>query len=372
LKKIFYYLSIIIFVFLLSPKGGTIFYIYGIRWLYVVLLSFFSSYVLMPLFIRISFKFKILDMPDGIRKLHKNPVPLLGGFGIFLGFIIAVLRNLRFSKQLSAILFASFLVFVSGLIDDWKKGVSAKFRLFLQIIAVTVIVIYGVRVTALPHFFGENFFEILITYIGIIGIINAVNYFDGLNGLSGMMSISAAISFLIISIETGQIYLSFILSAFIGAVLGFLPYNFPKAKVFLGDNGSYFLGFILSAVAIMGSWRQEVYNPLIAIITPVVILSVFIYDMIYTTVSRIKNGSVRNFKEWLEYAGRDHFHHRLLNLGMGELKTTFFISFLVLGIGLGAVLIRRATSTDAIILFIQSIIFLLLITEIMIAGRRVE
>ncbi|RLD18217.1 MAG: hypothetical protein DRI36_01945 [Caldiserica bacterium] len=366
------FIFFILFILLLSPKGGTLFYIYGIRWVYVMLVSFLGTYLFTPFFIKISHKVGILDIPDEERKFHKKPTPLLGGFAILIGFIIACIRNLRFTPSFLSIVIAGIFVYFSGFIDDWKKGVSATLRLFLQFFAVTLIIVNGVRITAFPHFFGENFLEIFFTYLGVIGIINAVNYFDGLNGLASLMSISSGISFLIIAISTNQIYLSFILSAFIGSILGFLPYNFPKAKIFLGDGGSYFLGFILSSCAIMGSWKQEVYNPLIAIITPVSILSVFIYDMIYTTISRIKNGSVRNFREWLEFTGRDHFHHRLLNLGMGEIKTTLFISGLVLLTGIGGVLIRKATSVDAWLLFLQIVILFLLITEIMLAGREVH
>ncbi|HCJ66597.1 MAG TPA: hypothetical protein DHV62_04545, partial [Elusimicrobia bacterium] len=184
------------------------------------------------------------------------------------------------------------------------------------------------------------------------------------------LSVVCVVSMLIVGIQTGEKWFIFLCAAFIGASFGFLPYNFKPASIFLGDAGATFLGFTVASLAIMGSWGQVGYSPMIATATPVLILSVLIFDMVYTTISRIKNGTVCNFRQWLEYTGKDHLHHRLVHLGLTEKEAVIFIYALTLALGLGAVVLRNGKTLDSFLLLIQATIIFLIVTVLMIVGRK--
>lgn len=367
--RLVYYLVLFgIILYLGSPRGGTWFYIHNIRWLYVFLLSFFLANFITPIVREIATRLKILDYPNE-RKIHRQPIPLLGGLAIYLAFVITVVRNLNFSRELWGIVFGGTIIFLFGLVDD-IRGLSAKIRFFGQVFATLLIIYFGVRVTVIPHWQGELFLEILITLIGIVGITNAMNFFDGMDGLATGLTAVCLVSMMIVGIQTGEKWFIFLCAALIGSSLGFLPYNFKPASIFLGDAGATFLGFMVASLAIMGSWGQVGYNPMIATATPILILSVLIFDMVYTTVSRIKNGTVLNFRQWLEYTGKDHLHHRLVHLGLTEKETVIFIYALSLALGLGAVVLRSGKTLDSFLLLIQATIIFLIITVLMIVGRK--
>lgn len=367
--KLVYYLILFgLILYLGSPHGGTWFYLHNIRWFYVFLLAFFVANFITPIVQKIAIRFKILDYPNE-RKIHRQPIPLLGGLAIYLAFVITVVRNLNFSRELWGVVFGGTIVFLFGLVDD-LRGLSAKIRFFGQVFATLLIIYFGVRVTVIPHWPGEYILEILITILGVVGIINAVNFFDGMDGLATGLTAVCLVSMMIVGIQTGEKWFVFLCAALIGSSLGFLPYNFKPASIFLGDAGATFLGFMVASLAIMGSWGQVGYNPMIATATPILILSVLIFDMVYTTVSRIKNGTVRNFRQWLEYTGKDHLHHRLVHLGLTEKETVIFIYALTLTLGLGAVVLRSGKTFDSFLLLIQAIIIYLIVTVLMIVGRK--
>jgi len=405
--KLVYYLFLLgLILYLGSPRGGTWFYLHNIRWLYVFLLSFLLANFVTPITRQIARQFKILDYPDK-RKIHTQPIPLLGGLAIYLAFMIAVLRNLNFSRELWGVVLGGTLVFLLGLVDDLltslpaspaggrsgkglrqaqssvysdlelaertlslSKGLSAKIRFFGQVFATLLIIAFGVRVTVIPHWPGEYVMEVLITIFGVVGITNAMNFFDGMDGLATGLTAVCVVSMLIVGIQMQEKWFIFLCAALIGASLGFLPYNFKPASIFLGDAGATFLGFMVAALAIMGSWGQVGYNPMVATATPIIILGVLIFDMIYTTISRIRNGTVHNFREWLEYTGKDHLHHRLVHLGLTEKETVIFIYALALALGLGAVVLRTGKTVDSVLLLIQATIIFLIVTVLMIVGQK--
>jgi len=367
--KLVYYLFLLgLILYLGSPRGGTWFYLHNIRWLYVFLLSFLLANFVTPITRQIARQFKILDYPDK-RKIHTQPIPLLGGLAIYLAFMIAVLRNLNFSRELWGVVLGGTIVFLFGLIDD-LKGLSAKIRFFGQVFATLLIIAFGVRVTVIPHWPGEYVMEVLITIFGVVGITNALNFFDGMDGLASGLSVVCLLSMFIVGIQMHEKWFIFLCAALIGSNLGFLPYNFKPASIFLGDAGATFLGFMVAALAIMGSWGQIGYSPMVATATPIIILGVLIFDMIYTTISRIRNGTVHNFREWLEYTGKDHLHHRLVHLGLTEKETVIFIYALALALGLGAVVLRTGKTVDSVLLLIQATIIFLIVTVLMIVGQK--
>ena len=369
--KLYYVLLCVLFVFLFQKSSlnpGKWAWEHNIRWLYVFFVSFLASQILTPISIKLAFKFNILDFPDNIRKLHKSPIPRIGGLAIFGAIIISTLRNFNFSTELSGLIIGSSMFYLIGFIDDIKP-ISATARLIAQIVSALFVVYSGVTISIIPVGFPfEKIIEGTITVIWLIGIANSINFLDGVDGLAAGMSALCAGLFFVISIPTNQPHLMFLTIATVGACAGFLPYNWGPAKVYLGDSGATFLGFFIAGLAIMGSWENA--NPMIAISTPLLILGIPIFDTIYTTISRIKNGHVKSVKEWLEYTGRDHFHHRLMLLKLSPKRTVLFILMINLCIGLAALVIRNTGTIGSTILLFQTVVFFLIIVILMLLGRE--
>jgi UDP-GlcNAc:undecaprenyl-phosphate GlcNAc-1-phosphate transferase len=366
-RKASYILLAVILVSLLQPRGGTWAWLYDIRWLYVLFLSCAWSLLLTPLVIRLAWRLKILDYPDA-RKTHASPVPRIGGMAVFLAVLLSTARNYQFSPQLMGLIAGSSIIYLIGFVDD-IRSLPATTRLIGQLAACLIVIRSGVILTIIPHSWpGWYIISAAITVIWLLGLSNAINFLDGVDGLATGMVMICAFLFFLIAWPTRQSYLAYVTIAVAGACLGFLPYNWKPARVFLGDAGSTFLGFLIAGLAVMGSWAHD--NPTVAFATPLLILGIPIFDMIYTTVSRVRNGSVTTFKQWLEYAGRDHFHHRLMNLGFSEQQTVLFIWTLNLCLGLGATVIRDSGTRGSIAILLQSVIIFFIIVVLMLAGRE--
>lgn len=304
-------------------------------------------------------------MPDE-RKIHLKPIPLLGGAVIYISFAFAIIHNSEFSLQLKGIALGATLIMLAGLIDD-IFSLSAKLKLFIQIIATLIMIKYGVVLTFLPNVLWGQIGEILLTIFWVVGITNALNFMDGMDGLAAGITAISSFCFFIIALQTNQSYLAFLTIALVGACLGFLPYNFKPASIFLGDAGSAFLGFTLAGLGIMGAWSEG--DPIVSFSIPILILGVLIFDMLYITIARIRAGKVRGLREWIEYIGKDHLHHRLFNLGLSEVKTVIFIYLLTLCLGISAIILREVSLIDASLLLLHTVILFGIVVILMLAGR---
>jgi UDP-GlcNAc:undecaprenyl-phosphate/decaprenyl-phosphate GlcNAc-1-phosphate transferase len=373
-RKAYYVLLAIVLVLLIQVKGGQWSWAFNaldrtwnIRWIYVLLLSFLLARLLTPAAIWLGWRFGILDHPAA-RKIHTKAIPRIGGLAIFLAVMTATARNAQFSTQLLGLLTAGAVIYVIGFFDDIRP-LSATLRLLAQVLACLIAIKSGVVLTVIPC--SAPFVCLLnplITVIWLLGMANAVNFLDGVDGLvAGMVAISALL-FFFIAWPTRQSYLAYLLVAMAGACLGFLPYNWKPARTFMGDAGATFLGFMIAGAAVMGSWATK--NFMVAVSVPLIILAIPIFDMIYTTVSRFRNGQVTTLKQWLEYTGKDHFHHRLMNLGFNQKQTVLFIWTLCVSMGLGAIVIRDAGTTHSVLVLMQSVLILLIIITLMLVGRE--
>ncbi len=363
-------LAIVIFIFLVFREIGKQSYLLNLRWLFLLILAFSVSYFFTPFTIKYAFKYQILDMPDLKRKIHKTPTPRIAGIAIYIGFLLTLLRNLQFAREVLGIIIASSIIFIISLLDD-IYSLSVSVRLIGQIIATFIVILFGYRITAIPQGFPlENILEIFITLFWFVGITNAVNFLDGIDGLVVGFGSFCSFMFLIISLLTNQKYVSYISATLMGACLGVLPYNWYKAKTFLGDCGANFIGFILASVSVVGWWAEK--NPIVSLSTPVLILSIPIYDMIYITISRIKNKKVKNLKEWLEYVGKDHIHHRLLNLNFSVPSAVGIILLITFCLGIYSIILRYSCATDtiAVMILIQTTIIFVILSIIMFSGKE--
>jgi len=364
--KIIYYSSItLLAIFLLLPAVKASLLFSRREWLYIFAIALLLSYLLTPLVRMVALRVGVLDYPDE-RKIHTKPVPLLGGVAVCIAFLVAVLRNLHFSDPLIGIILGGTIMLIMGVVDD-VRGLSAGVRLTVQILATFVIIKYGVMLTFMPNVLWGRVAEIVLTIIWVVGITNALNFIDGMDGLATGLGIICFLSFFIIALQTNQSYLGLLTIALIGSCLGFLRYNFKPAKVFLGDAGSNFMGFTLAGLAIMGEWAE---GNVVKLSIPILVLGVPIFDIIYTTAARIKKGEVSNFKEWIKYTGRDHFHHRLLSLGLTERQTVLFIYAVSLCLGMSGVVLMGAPPMDALLLLGQGIIIFAIVAILMLLGKR--
>lgn len=342
----------------------------ALRWLYILLTSFGVSYCTTPFFGVIAKRFNIVDHPD-FRKSHLKATPLLGGAAVFSGLMTGIYLNGICTKSIFGILISSALIFVIGVVDDITE-VPASVKIIIQFIATAIVISLGVVLRVVPAKLGvfATGSNILLTVIWIVGITNAMNFFDGMDGLAAGLSAMIAFFLGIIAFQTYQPFLGWVSVAVMGGCLGFLPYNLKskgRASIFLGDAGSTTIGYILSCIAVYGEWSVD--NPVVALVSPLLIFWVLIFDMIYISVDRILTGKVKNTREWLEYVGQDHLHHRLQQVIGSSKKSVVFIYLMCLCLGISAIVLRHAGSNEAYLLIVQAVILVSLISMLERYGR---
>ncbi|MFH2137131.1 MAG: MraY family glycosyltransferase [Candidatus Omnitrophota bacterium] len=329
-------------------------------------ISFFTVLICTPLFRRIALYLNILDFPSK-KKIHKDPIPLLGGLAIYFGVIISFLFFQQSFFVFWPILVGATIIMYMGALDD-MKGLSARIRLFIQIAVALFVVMAGVRVSFLPNNIWGNIGEYIVTIFWLVGVTNAFNYLDGLDGLAAGSAALNFLCFYVILYSTGQFPLGLTATILMAACLGFLPYNFMnKKKMFLGDAGSMFLGFCLAGMAVIGHWAGDA---LVKLFIPILVIGVPIFDMIFTTIMRIKEEKIRNILDWLKYGGKDHFHHYLVDLGLGQKGAVLFIYYLTASLGLGAVMVSNDNAVEGVLTLLQASIIFGVIGVLIVVGKK--
>lgn len=351
------------------PAVRQVFAAEGVRWLYVFLFAFLGAGALTPAMVHLGHHWGLVDQPDD-RKIHEQPTPRLGGVAIYCGFVGSVLLNSVMPDGMVGILLAGSFLLVIGLFDDvWN--LSASFKLTAQLFAAGIVIAMGKVLTLFPAGPIGDAANVVLTVLWIVGITNAFNFFDGMDGLATGLAVLMAGFMGVVAFETNQAGLGWFAVAIIGAGLGFLPYNFRwnrPAVIFLGDGGSTFLGFTLACLAVNGNWAD--YNPIVSFSNPLLIFGVLIYDMIHITAERILTGKIRSIKEWLEYVGKDHLHHRL-ERALGNRKASVLMIFtLTTCLGLAALALRRAGTGEAILLLTQACLIVIMVTILELSARR--
>lgn len=271
--------------------------------------AFLTSLLLTPIVLGICYRFHLFDRP-GARKVHRGERPRLGGVSIFIAtlagtvFVVANLGGISLSfQQLAVFLLGAVLFFIVGLADD-VHGLPAGAKLLLQVIFALVVALWGVRIDVL---FGTValplWLSLAITVIWIVGIVNAINFIDGLDGLAAGISAIALLAILVISMARTDYLFALIALVIVAALLGFLPYNFFPARIFLGDGGALLLGYYLATLSVLGFFKQ---TAIIAFLVPLLVLSVPIADTTLAIVRRLLRGQSP------AHADMKHIHHRLL------------------------------------------------------------
>lgn len=294
--------------------------------LFVTIIAVIINLVVTPNIIRISHHFRWYDRP-GNRKIHTVLVPRLGGVGIFSSFFITIIVaplvwhlmtgvqviNFIDWKYLS-IFFGFFIIYLLGLIDDFWN-LKAIFKFGIQVLAASVVVFSGFVVSSISiPYVGTLelwYFSYPLTILWIVGITNAINLVDGMDGLGAGIAGFAALSMGIISMIQQEMAGGIMAFALFGALLGFLRYNFPPAKIFMGDSGSLFLGFALAVFPLFGISEE---GSLSTLLIPITILLVPIIDTLAAIIRRLRK------RTSIATPDKEHIHHKLLSLGLGEKK----------------------------------------------------
>lgn len=316
-----------------------------VKYLIIFLSALFLTYLFTPLARRVAQKYNILDKPNNI-KTHKTPIPYLGGLAIYFGFILAIvlaiISGLPF-REVSVIIIGATLIMILGLVDDLKP-LSFKTKLTLEILIAAIVIIFDIRI----KFISPDYIAVVLTILWVVGVTNALNIIDIMDGLSSGVAFVAALAFLFINPPTEQIYVNYTAAALAGAVLGFLRYNFPPAKIFMGDSGSLVMGFILATLSIGTSYSRV--NS-IALYTPILILGIPIYDTFSVMILRFKQGKS------IFHGSLDHFALRLEKLGFSRRKVilvTYAVSICLSG---AAYLISQVKFVWAIAIYFLVVLF---------------
>lgn len=364
------YIATPVFLFLCFLIARTLFFDVKHRWIYILLFSAGLSASLTPLSRWIAFHYGILDRPGG-HKIHPSPTPLLGGIPILLGFLVSLLINGIFTFELTAIVGAALILFGVGVVDDVRNS-SASGKLVVQLLLAIGLSFCGVRLTILSEsaVFGLLFNGVL-SVLWIVGITNAMNFFDGMDGLATGMGAIIAFFLALVALRMGTPSEGWASLAMLGTCAGFLPFNFrpgKRAAIFLGDAGSTFIGFVLASLALYTGWDD--LQPMVSIAAPLLTFGLLILDMCYITVHRIIHGHVRSFREWIDYVGHDHLHHRIAAVLGGPAESVIFIYILSICLGLNALLLPQVTISDGFILLGQAALIFLLISVLERKGRQ--
>ncbi len=295
----------------------------------VFVIASIISYMLTPYAKRLAYKLGAIDVPRDNRRVHKKPIPSLGGIAIYISFIIVVAmsvvfnKNMGFGRELRGILLGVTLIVIIGMVDDIRQ-ISARYKLAVQILAALIAVYSGVTIDFVKIPLGSTdnglFFlralRIPATIFWIVGITNTVNLIDGLDGLAAGVSTIASLSLAAVAYNVGQYNVAILLAILAGSSLGFLPYNFNPAQIFMGDAGSLVIGYLLATISVEGVIKSAAT---IAIAIPVLALGVPIFDTAFAIIRRLAN------KRPVMEADRGHLHHRLLDYGLNQKQTVLVL-----------------------------------------------
>ncbi len=277
------------------------------------LVSCLLALTLTPLVRRLAIGLNCWDQPVD-RSVHSNPVPFLGGLAIYGAFAVTAALFLDLNEPtVQGLLIGGAFIVLLGVVDDLFR-LPAWAKLVGQIVGALILVSYGIQIDRLSNPWGGfvyfNHWSIPFTVLWVVAFTNSLNFIDGLDGLAAGVAVIASVSLLTVGIQTGQPVIAVYLTALVGgAALGFLPYNFNPAKIFMGDAGAMFLGFALATISVAGTLKS---TAAIALGIPVLALGLPLMDALFAVVRRYRNGQA------IYKPDRGHVHHRLLQLGLNQ------------------------------------------------------
>jgi len=311
----------------------------------------FASTPLVKLFAQ---KVGAIDVPKDGRRMHKVPIPRLGGLAIFFGFIFSVLLFGQIDEATRGMLFGAVIIVLLGVIDDITP-LKAWLKLIVQILAAFVAIQHGIVIEVIsnPNLFSGDLYLFLgnlsvpVTILWIVGITNAVNLIDGLDGLAVGVSSIACFSMFAIALLVSEPFVAVITAALAGACIGFMPYNLNPAKIFMGDTGATFLGYMLAVVSVQGFFK---FYAILSFAVPFLILGLPIFDTSFAILRRLVHGKNPMAPD------RGHVHHRLIDMGFNQ-KQSVAILYAMSGLlGLSAVVLTSSGELRALALILVIVV----------------
>jgi len=328
-----------------------------------ILICFIASILITPYIKRFAIKIGATDKPNS-RKVHQKIMPRLGGLAIFISYMIGYLIFVPENEYKYPILVGSIIIIITGILDDLFE-ISARWKLVGQIIASLVVILYGVDIDFINLPFGGQIefgmFTIPLTILWIVGITNAINLIDGLDGLAAGVSSIALITISGMAIIMGNGFVLAVGFVLLGSTLGFLIYNFYPAKIFMGDTGALFLGYMIAVLSLLGFKNVAV----ISFIVPIIILGVPISDTLFAIVRRLVH------KQPLAAPDKSHLHHCLLRLGYSHRKTVLIIYGISALFGVVAVVFSQATMWVSFVVVLTLMLLIeLLVEKVELVGKE--
>lgn len=316
------------------------------------------SIISTPLVRKLAIKVNAIDVPKEARRVNTRPVPVMGGLAIYIAFVIGTIlyNGILTTSQIGIIIGATIIV-IGGIIDD-IKDLRPKYKLIIQVLAAVCLIVSGVKITVITNPFMElypylsmGWINIPLTIIWIVGVTNAFNLIDGLDGLAAGIAFISSVTLMIVSILNGRLEAAFLTAVLSGAILGFLPYNFNPASIFMGDTGSQLLGFLLAAISIEGAIKSATA---FVIAVPILAFGLPIYDTLFAMIRRKVNGKS------IMQADRGHLHHRLLDMGLSQ-KQVVVIMYLISAVLGGIAIIAMQISTQRAYFLLTLVIIIIVV-----------
>ena len=316
--------------------------------LLALLVAGMVSFLTTPVVKTFAYKVGAIDVPKDERRMHKVPIPRLGGLAIFIGFMVSILLFVPITPELKSILLGAVVIVVLGVVDD-IMALPALLKFVVQIVAALIPATHGVVIQAFsnPNVFSDNLYWVLgwmsvpVTVLWIVAITNSVNLIDGLDGLANGVSAISATTMLVIALVTAQNQVAIALAALVGACVGFMPYNMNPAKMFMGDTGATFLGYILATMSIQGLFK---FYAVISFAVPFLILGLPIFDTAFAMIRRMAHGQSPMHPD------RGHIHHRLIDMGFSQKQAVAVLYIISAILGLSAVVLTTEGPVKAMLL----------------------
>ena len=265
---------------------------------FTFILSFLLTLYGTPLAQRVAFRYQLLDQPDGKLKKHAQPVPYMGGVIVYFAFISPISLMFAFNQQLLGILFASSILLLVGLFDDFK-ALTPGIKFLFQIVVTYILLKSGIGIDLV---FFPHWLDLGLSFLWILTVINAFNIIDIMDGLAASIGAMSALTIFIISLYTSDFLISILSISLAAALLAFLKFNWEPARIFLGDAGSMILGLIIGSLTMMVSYTR--FNKL-AFVSSLFILGIPLFDLAYVSILRISKGKMPF------WGSPDHFALRL-------------------------------------------------------------
>lgn len=324
------------------------------QYLLIFLTALILALIFTPVAIKIAPKIGAVDIPKDNRRMHTTAMPRFGGMAIYIGTVAAMLIFLPFSTRLMGLIAGGTLIFLVGIIDD-LKNLSAKLKLGCQILCAFILFEFSVRIEFIGNPFGGGYYffpwivSLLVTTVWIVGITNTINLIDGLDGLAGGVAFIASISIAYAAYINGNTEASMAMLAIAGGALGFLPFNFNPAKIFMGDGGALFLGFMLAGLSVMSPMKSAT---MLATVVPVLVLGLPIFDTAFAILRRVIN------RRPIMEADKGHLHHRIMAAGLGQRRTVLTLYGISGVMGVAAILTSRDLYIESVLLIIIAATFI--------------